>query len=213
MKRQPCPPMRGGPPLNNIAGRRFGHWLVIERAPNNAGRRTAWYCVCDCGKEKIVASCHLMSGASTNCGCSKPKGSAINTYNGGSRSHPLYQTWCGVVQRCCNSNCPQYRDYGGRGITICPEWRNDFWAFVAALGPKPSPCHQIDRIDNNRGYEPGNCRWATSAEQALNTRRNRFVVYRGAKMPLISAVRLAAIPYSRAKWRLDHGASDDEALR
>jgi hypothetical protein len=212
--RTPCPPMRNGPPLSDLAGQRFGRWLAIERAPNNAGRRTAWHCVCACGTEKVVASCHLKSGASTNCGCDKAKGARINTYNGGSKSHPLYRTWCGIIQRCCNVSNPEFKYYGGRGIRICERWRRDFWAFVSDMGPKPTAAHSIDRHpDNNGNYEPGNCRWATHSEQMLNTRSNRLVTYKGKQMPLMAAARLAGVNYQTAKWRLCKGASDEDALK
>ena len=88
----------------------------------------------------------------------------------GNTRHPLYKTWEGMKNRCLNPNYPEFHYYGGRGITVCPEWRSSFWQFVADMGPKPSSKHSIDRVNPNGDYEPNNCRWATSIEQANNKR-------------------------------------------
>lgn len=88
------------------------------------------------------------------------------------RATPTYCSWSSMVQRCTNPNCKSWPEYGGRGITVCDRWRNSFDAFLADMGQKPRGT-SIDRIDNDRGYEPGNCRWATRAVQNKNQRRNR----------------------------------------
>lgn len=86
---------------------------------------------------------------------------------------PLYGVWEAIKRRCYNPNQPAYKNYGGRGITMCDRWRNSYQAFVEDMGPKPSPKHSIDRINNDGNYEPGNCRWATAREQNLNQRRSK----------------------------------------
>lgn len=91
------------------------------------------------------------------------------TYTHGMRNTPLYAIWCAIIQRCTNPNDPAYPNYGGRGITICDQWRHDFVAFRDHVGDPP-PDLTLDRIDNDRGYEPGNVRWATRAEQNRNRR-------------------------------------------
>ena len=97
---------------------------------------------------------------------------------------PVYQIWQAVKQRCCNPKSRHYGYYGGRGITICPEWRDSFLAFYRDMGDPPTPGHQVERINNNKGYEPGNCRWATRDEQMRNTRRCRLITFDGRTMVL-----------------------------
>lgn len=93
--------------------------------------------------------------------------------------HPLYTTWTNIVFRCTGRTAPDYANYGGRGITICPEWRHDFPRFLADIGERPFPGHQLDRIDNDKGYEPGNVRWVTPKTQQNNKRTNRRLTHSG----------------------------------
>lgn len=86
--------------------------------------------------------------------------------------HPLYKCWTDMKYRTSNPNCPQYKDYGGRGITVCDEWKDDFWMFVYHVGPKPGPEYSLDRVDNDYIYCPENCKWSTQKEQMNNTRRS-----------------------------------------
>ena len=98
--------------------------------------------------------------------------------NGPATKHPLYKTWATMRERCYRKNRPNFANYGGRGIIVCERWRTSFAAFVADMGPKPSPEHSLDRINNDGNYEPGNCRWATWTEQALNRRQRVSLVRR-----------------------------------
>lgn len=96
-------------------------------------------------------------------------GPANPRWNGAPESHALYSTWKGMKERCSNPNHIRYAEYGGRGITVCERWRDNFWSFVADVGERPDG-HTLDRVDNDRGYEPGNVRWATRSEQNANKR-------------------------------------------
>lgn len=97
-------------------------------------------------------------------------GAANPNWRGGKTEHELYGVYSEILNRTTNPRHKRYADYGGRGITVCDRWREDFWAFVADMGDRPEG-HSVDRIDNNLGYEPSNCRWATATEQRLNQRR------------------------------------------
>lgn len=97
----------------------------------------------------------------------------------GKTKHPLYKTWCNMISRCYIEGASSYKNYGGRGISVCDKWRKDFWSFVSDMGLKPSPEHSIDRIDVNGNYEPSNCKWSTKIEQARNMRNARIVLIEG----------------------------------
>jgi hypothetical protein len=99
-------------------------------------------------------------------------------------TRPEYRIWTGIIDRCENPNKECYEDYGGRGIKLHPAWRKDFAAFFAAVGPRPSPRHSVERINNSKGYVPGNLKWATMKEQARNTRRNHLLTYKGKTQPI-----------------------------
>lgn len=196
--------------MKDLQGKSFGKWTVLQLAPRTSVR-LQWLCRCECGTERPVAAIHLMRGKSRSCGCSMPKGSDSPQFKHGKRG--LYSTWCNMIQRCENPSNGQYSDYGGRGITICPEWRSDFLRFERDMGPKPSPTHTVDRRDNSKGYNPDNCRWATRTEQSRNRRGRHLVTVHGQTMPLSEAVEKYGGNYGTVKWRLHQGQSIEEALK
>jgi hypothetical protein len=125
---------------------------------------------------------------------------------------PEYIAWHEIKQRCLNPNRRDYPDYGGRGITICERWRDSFHAFLADVGPRPAPEYSIGRLENDGHYEPGNAAWQTKEEQANNTRRNRFVEYKGERMTMVQACRLAGLGRKTVWWRLKSGWRVEDAL-
>ena len=158
-------------------GEQYGRWTVVGD-PCGPPKRRSVRCRCNCGQEREVQVNNLRSGRSTSCGCvrvEQNKSRSTHGYATRGANHPLYRLWGDIVKRCTNPNAQNYPWYGGRGVKICREWRNDPAAFIEwvekNLGNRPSG-HSIDRIDPAGDYEPGNLRWATHSEQRLNQRRH-----------------------------------------
>lgn len=132
---------------------------------------------------------------------------------------PEYRSYHAMKTRCLNGNAARFKDYGERGITICDRWLNGegsltgFECFLADMGFKPSAKHTLEREDNEKGYGPGNCRWATPTEQARNSRATRWVTIGGKRMSFAEAVeQFGAVSYTTARQRVQRGMSDIEAI-
>ena len=167
----------------DMVGQRIGRLVVIERAGSNKGGEALWRCRCDCGGEKVVRGVKLRSGETRSCGCLENETRVENgrkrmpVVHGKSKSR-LYEVWAGMKRRCYNRSHKHYLDYGGRGIKVCDEWRDDFGAFEKWAIENSYDEHAekgactLDRINVDGDYSPSNCRFADMTVQQ-NNRRDR----------------------------------------
>lgn len=215
------------PNFIDLTGQRFGRWTVIDRAPDHftksGARITMWNCVCDCGAKKEVMVCSLRSGATTSCGCysrevKSKRFSEMNTENAklhGASHERLFSVWAAIRRRCYSPNDEFYSIYGGRGIIMCDEWKNNYVSFRDwALSNGWEEGLSIDRIDNEGPYCPENCRWATAKEQANNRRSNRHFSAFGETMNIKQWSERFCVPYNKLRYRLVYkGMSVPDALK
>ena len=162
----------------NLVGRSFGRLVVVSRAQNikNCSR---WECKCACGNTKLVMAQQLLSGNTKSCGCLHKEQLSRRVRKHGLSGTKDWWVWSKIKDRCCRPQDASWPNYGGRGITICERWKSDFLAFMADMGPRPSPQHSIERRDNNGPYSPENCYWATDLQQAANKRNNVYLTHGG----------------------------------
>lgn len=197
----------------DLTGEAFGRWVVLGRDKNKKG--TFWLCRCSCGVEKSVVSTVLRDGRSKSCGCWKSEVViARNTKHGHALTGKLsttYHSWVGMIQRCTNVNHGSYSRYGARGISVCDRWML-FDNFLADMGEKP-PHTSIERVNNNLGYEPGNCRWATAIEQARNKRNNRLITIDGTTKSIAEWASEKGLHPSTISDRKQRNWSDSESLQ
>ena len=202
----------------DLTGRKFTRLTVINRCDYNRRGKSVWHCKCDCGNEKDVVSVDLINGGTKSCGClnSEKKSKRITDRN---RTHNkthtrLYSIYRSMKYRCYYKNNPSYNNYGGRGISVCEEWLNDFMAFYNwAMDNGYKDGLTIDRINNNGNYEPSNCRWATRKQQQNNMRSNVFLEVDGEKHTIAEWSEITGLNHSTICGRLRRGKSPKEAIK
>jgi hypothetical protein len=196
----------------DLTGRRFGFLIVISKASVKNGR-IFWLCRCCCGEEREIAASRLTTGNTKSCGCQKNNMIAQSKTKHGMSGTKLYVIWKHMTQRCENPNVQRYRSYGGRGICVGKEWRENSTAFINwAKSSGYSEGLSLDRIDVNGNYEPGNCRWVVKNEQAKNKTTNRVITINGEEHCLSDWARISGIPYETLRSRLKAGVSPEKAI-
>jgi hypothetical protein len=200
-------------PKRDMAGQRFGKLEVVEFAGLDKWNYLVWKCRCDCGRDTLVVQAMLLRKRNgvRSCGCAKIDALKHRAKHGMSAS-PEFRIWAAMWTRCTNPRQSHWMKYGGRGITICERWKS-FANFYADMGPKPSPEHSIDRRDNNKGYEPSNCRWATQVEQMNNTSRSAKVEYLGRVETITKWAEILGINYSSLRARYQRGDQPPRLFR
>ena len=159
--------------LIDLTGQVFGRLTVLQRA-KTVNKRTMWTCKCECGNEITAEAYNLKTGHTQSCGCFQKEATSAASKTHGKKHTRLYRIWNCMKNRCYQKSYHAYNHYGGRGITVCDEWLNNFQAFYDwAMEHGYNDELSIDRIDVNKGYNPHNCRWATMAEQNKNKRVSR----------------------------------------
>lgn len=187
--------------MSTLVGERFGSLTVVRP---HGGR--FWHAVCDCGRHKVTRADALTNGRARSCGCSRNKsgGHAV-------RRTPEYVTWAAIIERCTNEKSKDWHKYGGRGIGVCADWRNDFNVFFRDMGFRP-PGLSIERIDNDKGYELGNCKWGTPLEQSRNRRSLRPITINGETLLLSDWAHRIGISVSAFQSRIARGWPLDQLL-
>jgi len=184
-------------------GDRFGRWEVISEAPvklvgKNKKRFRQWLCRCVCGVERPVTEHSLKAGTSVSCGCYNRERTVETHTKHGATGTPEYKAWQKMIERCYNPNNKRYADYGGRGILVSKRWFHSFEEFLKDMGPRPSPRHSLDRIDNDKSYNKNNCQWSLPKTQMTNRRNTRKV----GDVPLAELARKHGIPANTLRWRV-----------
>lgn len=178
----------------DLKNKRFGKLVAIEPCGKSKNGAILWRCLCDCGNETVVTSSNLNSGSTMSCGCLYHDGTNKKSYKHGLSNDRIHRIWRGMKGRCGNPNCKSFKNYGGRGITVCNEWKNDFANFYNwSMENGYSDDKSIDRIDVNGNYEPSNCRWTDIDTQSNNRRNNHYLEIEGKRLTITQWSRISGI--------------------
>lgn len=201
-------------PRIDLVGQRFGRLVVLKEEPRPVSIKKLqrrFRCLCDCGNEKVICYGNLRTGIAKSCGCLHLETVSIHGHASAETQTPEYRAWADMHNRCKNPNIRNYARYGGRGITVCERWDN-FETFLADLGKRPSKMHSLERIDNDAGYSPDNCRWATKKDQCNNTSRSCFLEYDGLRLTITQWAERLGVSRNTLHGRRRKGWTDREII-
>lgn len=188
----------------DLIGQKFGKLTVAERTENAKNGHSKWKCICECGKEVVVEGSSLRRGNTMSCGCYNREITIKRLTTHGGKGTRLYRIWAQIKTRCYNENDEHYKNYGGRGISMCESWRDSFDSFRDwAIENEYSDDLSIDRIDVNGNYEPSNCRWATEKEQQNNRTNNRLLTYDGKTQTMTQWAEELGLSYYTIRTRMN----------
>ena len=200
----------------DLTGQRFGRLVVLAKTSSDKHGKTHWKCQCVCGGIANPTTADLMSGNTTSCGCLRTEKVIASSTKHGKRHTRIYSEWLNMKERCNNPKTKNFIHYGGRGITICEEWKNNFQAFYDwAMSNGYEEHLTIDRIDVNGNYEPSNCRWATRKEQANNRRIRvdaKIISFDGESHTLTEWSKITGLSYWQIYRRYKAGKTPAEIL-
>jgi len=201
----------------DLSGKRFNRLVVLSPAGRDSSNSYVFLCRCECGTEVVKRASHIISGEVKSCGCfrredSRNKIISIATKHGhcAKGASPTYKSWLAMMQRCYRKSHPHYAKYGGRGITVCEDWKS-FVGFMSSMGERPLG-KTLDRIDANGNYHTWNCRWATPKQQSRNTRTNHLLHFNGQTKTLAEWSELSGIGVTTIRERLRRGWEVERAL-
>lgn len=201
------------PKFVDLTGNRYGRLSIIKRAENK-DKRTMWLCKCDCGNEKIIGGKDITSGKTKSCGCMTREITIKNNTKHNLSGTRLYSIWNGMIGRCYRKKNSEYKNYGGRGISICKEWKDDFVKFYNwANNNGYMDTLSIDRIDVNGNYEPTNCKWANQIQQMNNTRVNHSITINNKTLTVTEWERLYNFERGIISGRLMKGLVGEDLLK
>jgi hypothetical protein len=193
----------------DITGQKFGRLTALSCVGMSEKRSALWLCQCDCGSTKVVPSYYLRSGDTRSCGCWQREG--CNHRKHGQYQTTVYKRWNSMITRCTRVANPQYRHYGGRGITVTPKWL-DFNGFREDMEPSFTEGMSLDRIDNNQGYCKENCRWVPLSRQSRNKRNTIRINFKGQNLPLADVADILGMAYDTLETRIRRGWSTERAV-
>lgn len=200
----------------NLIGKRFGLLVVIKRVDNDKYNKIRYLCKCDCGKEKIILRNSLTSKRTVSCGCVQKKRAKFANTTHKYTGNPIYSVWQNMIQRCNNYKNRQYKDYGKRKIKVCYRWssknKNGFINFLEDMGLPPTNKHQIDRINNDKGYFKENCHWVLPKINSRNKRNNHLIPFNGKELTIVEWSEITKINKKTIKGRIDRGWSPEKTL-